>query len=59
MFRSTLSQWQRSSSAAAYREKGDAEEATAAEAFTNLYLDHVDTDGRLLFEQIVKMDLGG
>ena len=24
-----------------------------------LYLDHVDTDGRLLFEQIVKMDLGG
>ena len=24
-----------------------------------LYLDHVDTDGRLLFEQIVKMDLRG
>jgi ATP-dependent DNA ligase len=24
-----------------------------------LYLDHVDSDGRLLFEQIVKMDLEG
>jgi len=24
-----------------------------------LYLDHVDTDGRLLFEEMVKMDLEG
>jgi ATP-dependent DNA ligase len=24
-----------------------------------LYLDHVESDGRLLFEQIVKMDLEG
>ena len=29
-------------------------------AFTNpIYLDHVEGDGRLLFEQIVAMDLGG
>ena len=35
------------------------ETGSIAETLTILYLDHVESDGRLLFEQIVKMDFDG
>jgi len=35
------------------------ETESIAETLTILYLDHVESDGRLLFEQIVKMDFDG
>ena len=35
------------------------ETESIAETLTILYLDHVESDGRLLFEQTVKMDFDG
>jgi len=57
--RSVIPEWKRPSGSAATRTKSSAEETTQAKRSRILYLDHVEGDGRLLFDQIVAMDLEG